>query len=229
MRTRIARGMAVSAVAVLVVVPVLAGCGGSSSGSPAAKGSDSSPSTAGSTSTPPGGGTPSTSPPSSSAPSPAATEVNPPGDIPDNQAFVKYRPAGATFTVKVPEGWARSSSGGAVTFTDKLNSITVESTAAAKPTVASVKQNELPKVEQLGGNYRPRTVTVVQRKAGPAVLATYLQDSKPDPVTDKVVRDAVERYSFWNNGTEAVLTLSGPKGADNVDPWRIVSDSVTWH
>jgi hypothetical protein len=26
-----------------------------------------------------------------------------------------------------------------------------------------------------------------------------------------------------------VLTLSGPKGADNVDPWRIVSDSLKWH
>ena len=43
------------------------------------------------------------------------------------------------------------------------------------------------------------------------------------------IRDAVERYSFWHNGIEAVLTLSGPKGADNVDPWRIVSDSLKWH
>jgi len=25
-----------------------------------------------------------------------------------------------------------------------------------------------------------------------------------------------------------VLTLSGPVGADNVDPWRIVTDSLAW-
>ncbi|MDT7564604.1 MAG: hypothetical protein QOG76_3228, partial [Pseudonocardiales bacterium] len=24
------------------------------------------------------------------------------------------------------------------------------------------------------------------------------------------------------------LTLSGPKGADNVDPWRKVTDSLRW-
>ena len=32
---------------------------------------------------------------------------SPPGDIPDNQAFVRY-PAGGDYSVKVPEGWARS-------------------------------------------------------------------------------------------------------------------------
>jgi hypothetical protein len=143
---------------------------------------------------------------------------------------VTYRLAGAGLNVKVPEGWARSSSTGAATFTDKLNSITIESVpVASRPTVASVQGNELPTVERLGGNYQAGKVTVIHRKAGTAVLATYLLDSRPDPVTNKVVRNAVERYSFWSNGTEAVLTLAGPKGADNVDPWRIVSDSMTWH
>ena len=42
------------------------------------------------------------------------------------------------------------------------------------------------------------------------------------------MREAVERYAFWHDGQEAVLTLSGPKGADNVDPWRIVTDSLRW-
>jgi hypothetical protein len=31
-----------------------------------------------------------------------------------------------------------------------------------------------------------------------------------------------------HDGREVVLTLSGPKGADNVDPWRIVTDSLRW-
>jgi len=47
-------------------------------------------------------------------------------------------------------------------------------------------------------------------------------------VTGKVVRDDVERYEFWRGGTEAVLTLSGAAGSDNVDPWRLVTDSFTW-
>jgi hypothetical protein len=31
---------------------------------------------------------------------------------------------------------------------------------------------------------------------------------------------------FFHGGKNAVITLSGPKGADNVDPWKTVTDSV---
>jgi hypothetical protein len=44
-------------------------------------------------------------------------------DIPDNQVFVAYR--GAGYTLKVPEGWARSGSGAHVLFRDKDNSIRI--------------------------------------------------------------------------------------------------------
>jgi hypothetical protein len=47
-------------------------------------------------------------------------------------------------------------------------------------------------------------------------------------VTGKPGTDAVERYAFFHKGIEVVLTLSGPKGADNVDPWMLVSDSLRW-
>jgi hypothetical protein len=60
------------------------------------------------------------------------------------------------------------------------------------------------------------------------VLATYRADSSPDPVTGKVVHDDVERYELWRSGTTAVVTLASPKGSDNVDPWRKVTDSFTW-
>jgi hypothetical protein len=43
-----------------------------------------------------------------------------------------------------------------------------------------------------------------------------------------VVRDAAQRYLFWHDGQQAVLTLTGPKNADNVDPWRLVSNSLRW-
>ena len=58
------------------------------------------------------------------------------------------------------------------------------------------------------------------------MLVTYEADSAPNAVTGKAVREAVERYTFWRAGQQVVLTLSGPKGADNVDPWRIVTNSL---
>jgi len=160
---------------------------------------------------------------------PNAPEVNAAGDIPDNQVFVAYSPPAGGFSVKVPEGWARSEAGGVVTFTDKLNSVRLESVAAASaPTVASVTQTDLPRIQGASGHFEPGAVKAVTRPAGTAVLVTYRADAAPDPVTGKVVHDDVERYAFWRAGTTVILTLSGPQGADNVDPWRIVTDSFGW-
>lgn len=210
-----------AALAAVTLSVVVAGCGGGGT-STASKG-------AASTSPTPSAGGSSAGGASSQAPNPNATESNPPGDIPDDQVFVAYSPPGAPFSVKVPEGWARSTDGGAVTFTDKLNSIRMETLPVdAAPTIASARKDELPTLASSVPQYALRDVQMVTRAAGKAVLVTYLADSEPDPVTNKVVRDAVERYEFWNAGNEVVLTLSGPEGADNVDPWRIVSDSLSW-
>ena len=161
--------------------------------------------------------------------SPNGAEVNPAGDIPDNQAFVPYAPPGGGSAVNVPEGWSRSASGGAVTFTDKLNAIRLESRSARSPlTVRAARSSELPKLASSVEGFKLGRVSTVARRAGAAVRITYLADAKSNPVTGKAGQDAVERYVFFHRGTEAILTLSGPKGADNVDPWKIVTDSVTW-
>jgi len=144
---------------------------------------------------------------------PNAAEKSPPGDIPDNQAFVAYRPAGADYSVKVPEGWGRRASGKAVTFSDKLNSVTMEAVPAGT---------------KLRSGQAQRKGRAVQRKAGKAELVTYIAPAKPNPVTGKSGEDAVERYVFHRSGEDVVLTLRGPKGADNVDPWRIVTNSLTF-
>ncbi|MEO7060010.1 MAG: hypothetical protein ABI083_09840 [Lapillicoccus sp.] len=175
------------------------------------------------------GVTSSARPPSSSAPNPAATESNPPGDIPDNQAYVPFSPSGATVSVKVPEGWARSTTPTSTVFTDKLNLIEIQtSKVASAPTVASVMAVDVPRLQGSVSKFAAPKVVTVSRTAGTGVLLTYQRDSAVDPVTGKVVRDAVERYSFFRAGTRVDVTLSGPANADNVDPWRIVSDSVTW-
>lgn len=159
---------------------------------------------------------------------PNAPEVVEPGDIPDNQVFVAFASAEGSYSVKVPEGWARTESNGVVTFTDKYNSIALQSTTAtAAPTVSSVTSSGLADVAS-DPTFALTDVAPVTRKAGEGVLATFEIGSAPNPVTGKKALLAVERYVFFHNGTEVTLTLSGAKGADNVDPWKIVSDSLTW-
>lgn len=156
-------------------------------------------------------------------------EYSPPGDIPDDQVFVRFTPPSKQVTVKVPEGWAKSEAHGAVSFSDKLNTIRIESRPLARaPSVETVKADELPGLAQTLDHCKLQDVTTVDRSGGSAVLATYQADSPVNPVTGKVVQDAFERYAYWRSGSEVVLTLSGPVGADNVDPWRLVSDSLTW-
>jgi hypothetical protein len=167
---------------------------------------------------------------SSSAPSSsAAQESAPPGDIPDTQAYVSWSPSAGGFTVKVPEGWSRTTQGSATVFADKFNSIRIDSLTAAKaPTAQSVRSTDLPAIQGKSTGFALRQVTVVQRKGGSPVMAEYLADSAPDQVTGKSVQLDVQRYAFFKSGKETVLTLSGAVNADNVDPWKIVTDSFRW-
>lgn len=166
--------------------------------------------------------------PADGAVDPNAPEVVEPGDIPDNQAFVTYPSADGAFSVDVPEGWARTESDGTVTFTDKYNSIVIASMAASiAPTVDSVTATGLTDVSN-DPTFQLLDVQPVTRKAGDGVVATYEIGSEPNTVTGKQALLSVERYFFSHDGAEVVLTLSGAKGADNVDPWKIVSESLTW-
>jgi hypothetical protein len=143
--------------------------------------------------------------------------------------YVPFTPPTGLFTVSVPEGWARSTDGAATIFTDKLNTVRIETRArATAPNTMSVSVDELPAIASSTPDYSPGTVTAVQRKAGQVMLITYQGASPPNPVTGKTGTDAIERYEFWRDGREVILTLSGPVGADNVDPWRNVTDSLQW-
>jgi hypothetical protein len=208
---RSAAGLAAGACAVCAVA-----C--SSGGSSARSTASSAPGAAGAGSSAPGG----------AGASPAGTESPPPGDIPDTTVYIAYRPASGQYELKVPEGWARTVSSGAVSFTDKLNVITVSATRAAAPTVASAQAAEVPRIQASAHGFTLAGIGTVSRSAGTAVLIRYSADSQPDPVTGKVFTDAVERYEFYRNGMEAVVTLAGPAGADNVDPWRTVTQSFRW-
>ena len=85
---------------------------------------------------------------------PVPVESNPPGDIPDNLAFVSYTNKSGGYAFTHPEGWAQTGSGSRVRFTDKLNGVTVDSLRAAQPpTVASARSTDVPRLQGLGPSF----------------------------------------------------------------------------
>ena len=155
-------------------------------------------------------------------------EVNPPGDIPDNLAFVTYtnRPGGYSFTH--PEGWAQTGSGPRVRFTDKLNGVTVDSLPATQaPTVSSARGTDVPRLRAAVPAFQLRDVTAVTVPGGKGVHIVFRRNSDPDPVTGRVYRDEVEEYIVFNAGRLVRMDLYGPVGADNVDAYRTMSQSLT--
>lgn len=160
---------------------------------------------------------------------PVPPESNPPGDIPDTQVFVPYTSNPGGFTIRVPQGWTRRLRGPSVSFTDKLNSITASwGPAATRPTPTSAKTTDVPALRRTQPAFRLKSISTANLSGGSAVLITYEANSRPNPVTGKRYRLVVERFELYRGGTEAVLELSSPVGADNVDPWRIVSGSFRW-
>ena len=213
-------GVAIAAAVCLL----LAACGGAPTDG-AATGGPTSPGTgAGSPSE--GGGT-SESPVPTESPVPADT--NPQGDIPDNAQFVPYHSKAGGFTVSTPEGWARTTTANSVTFTDKLNTVIVSWTPASSgPTVASVKANDLPELANSERAYRFGSIAVAKLPAGTSVMVEYEANSEPNAVTGKQYRLDVQRYVLYRHGVEVAISLRSPLGSDNVDPWRIVTESFVW-
>jgi hypothetical protein len=171
---------------------------------------------------------PGLTPPVAAQEQPVAPETNPPGDIPDSQAFVTYTsPAG--FSLKVPEGWALTELPDGVSFADKYGRIDIAlAGASSAPTPKGVGREEVAKLVKSGRAVRISAIRQVTLPAGPAVLIVYTSNSDPNAVTDKQIRLENNRYVFYRAGHEAALTLSAPAGADNVDQWQLMANSFRW-
>jgi len=206
------------AVAAALLAAVLAGCGGS--GSPSAGGGG------GRTTAPtPAGGTGQ----NAAAQSPVPAESNPPGDIPDTTVYVTYQSPAGHLAFKVPEGWSRKSMPTRSTFTSNLNSISVAwMPMTGAPTARSARATTVRALHAATLAFRLQTVRTVTLAGGPAVEIVYQVNSAPNPVTGRQYRLVIERFEFYHKGQGAVLSLSSAVGSDNVDPWRIVSESFRW-
>ncbi|MGH9060809.1 MAG: hypothetical protein ACRDZY_15045, partial [Acidimicrobiales bacterium] len=153
-------------------------------------------------------------------------ENAPPGDIPDTVAYVAWTSPDNRIKFVHPEGWAKTAAPSGVTFTDKLNRVTVTAAPGPAPTVDQVRTQVVP---TLGGPGRATQVVGVESAtlpAGPAVRVTWRVNSEPDPVTGKVYRDEVVTYLVGSKGQVVRMDLSGAVGSDNVDPYRKMSQSL---
>ncbi|MBO0813813.1 MAG: hypothetical protein J2P30_01465 [Actinobacteria bacterium] len=209
-----------STLAAAGLIAALAACGGS--GPPGSAAATHSTAASGGTGTGTGQGRA-----GSQAPVPA--ESNPPGDIPDSTVYVRYRSAAGHLLLKVPEGWSRKTGGHGVTFTSKLNSISVGwLPTSAAPTVNSARATTVHALRARTLAFQLRGVRSVSLPGGKAVEIVYQVNSPPNQVTGRQYRLVIERFELYHQGREAVLSLSSAVGSDNVDPWRIVSESFRW-
>jgi hypothetical protein len=149
------------------------------------------------------------------------------GDIPDNQNFLVYRDKRVGFSIKYPEGWSQKKSGDGISFQDKNNLVRVAVRKGGAPTVASVR-GDLKKLSASSPTLKPQTPKPISLKAGPAIKVTYTTTSAPNPVTGKRVVLMVDRYELARKGRVAVIDLGTPTGVDNVDAYRLMSQSFTW-
>lgn len=156
-----------------------------------------------------------------------APETNAPGDIPDTTAYVPYSNVPGRYTFSHPEGWAQTVQGTSASFTDKYNGASASVETATVPlTPASAQSVEVPKLQASEPAFVLTSVAAVTLPAGPGVLIVYRRNSAPDPVTGRSIRQEVHRYVIYGNGQAVALDLFGAVGADNVDPYAKISQSL---
>jgi hypothetical protein len=142
---------------------------------------------------------------------------------------VTYQSPKGHLLIKVPEGWSRKTTPASSTFTSNLNSISVAWVPlAAPPTVHSVQATTVPALKAKSLAFRLQSVRAVKLAGGPAVETIYQVNSPPNGVTGRQYRLVIERFELYRHGRGAVIGLSSAVGSDNVDPWRIVSESFRW-
>lgn len=198
--------------AALLATAGLAACGGGGGGSSSASSNTANSSIS-------GGGQPGAL--SAEAQS-AAT-----GDIPDSQVFLTFNDASAGYSMKYPEGWAQRGSGPDVTFQAKNNVVHIVVAPGPAPTPASAAAG-VAKLRAAQPSLTVGSPTTLTVRGAPVIKVSYTTQSQPNPVTGKRVQLLVDRYLYDHAGKVAILDLGSPKGVDNVDAYKMMSQSFQW-
>lgn len=207
-------------VVVLALGTAAAGCGSSSKTPTAA------PARATTAATPPVATT-TTVPASAAGALTAEAQAAAAGDIPDNQVFLAFGNAAAGYSIRYPEGWLQRGHGQTVTFQDKNNRIRIVVSAGPGFTATSVRA-DIAALKSSNASFRATPPASLTLPAGPAFKVSYSTESAPDPVTNKRVTLSVDRYYLSRGGKRAIVDLGAPKGVDNVDAFRMISQSFRW-
>jgi hypothetical protein len=149
------------------------------------------------------------------------------GDIPDNQVFLLFTNKPTGYAVRYPEGWARTGNGNDVTFREKGNVIHIVVHKGAMPSEVTATKG-VEELHKSDPTVKPKAPERIELNGQPAVKIEYSRQSSPDPVTGKSVPLIVDRYEIGKGGKVAVIDLATPVGVDNVDAYRMISESFKW-
>jgi len=207
-------GRVLALLALGLVVPAAAGCGSSGKGAASSRATTNPPAV-------------SSQPTTTAAASPGALQAEAAsaatGDIPDNQVYLVFH-SPARWSIKYPEGWARSGDPSATVFRDKNNIARIVVQRGAAPSLAQVR-SRLRSLRGARVQSGPSSMTLGGQQA---VKVVYTTQSAPNPVTGKRVTLNVDRYYLGAGGRVATVDLGTPVGVDNVDAYRLMIESFRW-
>jgi hypothetical protein len=149
------------------------------------------------------------------------------GDIPDTTKYSPHSFPQGGFVISLPDGWSSSTTASSVHFSSAVNTVDVSwRTNSAKQSTAMVVARDVATLKHSITHFHLVSTMAVNLSGGPAVRVDYQTTSRPDPVTGRQYRLVVKRFIFVRSHQLLFVNLSSPVGADNVDPWRIISQSV---
>jgi hypothetical protein len=174
--------------------------------------------------------TPAPSPASVATPSPASQEPDTgpaAGDVPDNAVFLTYKDTAHGFSIQYVEGWQVSPVTDGVGIRDKDSNELVQVVAPQTDVTTYVSGTDLPALQGQAG-FKLIKQDKVSVNGKNLVHLVYENPSPPDPVTGKQVPSTVDRYYVAGPSGLAIVSLSTPKGVDNVDAFRQMIESFKW-
>jgi len=149
------------------------------------------------------------------------------GDVPDNAVFLAYHDSTFGFSIQYVEGWQVTRDPNGVSIRDKDSSEVIQVVPGQTDVAAYISGTDLPGLQGQAGFKLTKQDTI---KVGAHYVNHLAFEilSPADAVTGKQVPSSVDRYYMPGQNGLAVVSLSTPKGVDNVDAFRQMVESFQW-